>query len=164
MVFWCGTYPYWNCLACLLTPHRGNFVAALITALFPASFDHRWQYHSCGKWTVEQVPIDAAGGSLIIPPPKWEYQSEDCRLSATPWALLVQGPALMVVRDTFLAELKTLFWFGGGGIRTRVFGSESARSSTTPKLRGLDWHVNWTNFDPTKNFSTPETRSWVFKR
>ena len=107
--FWCGTYPYWNCLACLLTPHRGNFVAALITALFPASFDHRWQYHSCGKWTVEQVPIDAAGGSLIIPPPKWEYQSEDCRLSATPWALLVQGPALMVVRDTFLAELKTLF-------------------------------------------------------
>ena len=109
MIFWCGTYPYWNCLACLLTPHRGNFVAALITALFPASFDHRWQYHSCGKWTVEQVPIDAAGGSLIIPPPKWEYQSEDCRLSATPWALLVQGPALMVVRDTFLAELKTLF-------------------------------------------------------
>ena len=54
-------------------------------------------------------PIDAAGGSLIIPPPKGEYQSEDCRLSATPWALLVQGPALMVVRDTFLAELKTLF-------------------------------------------------------
>ena len=25
---WCGTYPYWNCLACLLTPHRGNFIAA----------------------------------------------------------------------------------------------------------------------------------------
>ena len=81
----------------------------LLQRCFPASFDHRWQYHSCGKWTVEQVPIDAAGGSLIIPPPKWEYQSEDCRLSATPWALLVQGPALMVVRDTFLAELKTLF-------------------------------------------------------
>ena len=35
--------------------------------------------------------------------------ARNCRLSATPWALLVQGPALMVVRDTFLAELKTLF-------------------------------------------------------
>ena len=68
------------------------------------------------------------------------FGARDCRLSATPWALLVQGPALMVVRDTFLAELKTLFWFGGGGIRTRVFGSESARSSTTPKLRGLTFY------------------------
>ena len=37
------------------------------------------------------------------------FGARDCRLSATPWALLVQGPALMVVRDTFLAELKTLF-------------------------------------------------------
>ena len=38
-------------------------------------------------------------------------------------------------------RIKNSFWFGGGGIRTRVFGSESARSSTTPKLRGLQSHI-----------------------
>ena len=43
------------------------------------------------------------------------FGARDCRLSATPWALLVQGPALMVVRDTFLAELKTLFGLVAAG-------------------------------------------------
>ena len=129
-----------NCVASLLTPLQKGLLAALWAA-FP---DHGFHIHLCvvvnGQWS--RCFLDSDGLKITYylrhSVSKWVF-APNCSVGPIRCWGLNESKQESATLWTFglRSTIRVKNFLGRGGIRNRVLSSESARRTTTPKLRGL---------------------------